>query len=266
MRQLLNLTVVFFASRLLALATTVEGPDGKDLKQAVAPPEPLCDYNWTGFYVGARIGGGFSDSDFTAHGEPVAGFTIDPEHQDLSADGFIGGGQLGFNWQIGQFFVLGAEADFMGSAMNDSTTAQHFVPQIGPAGANASLHAEQDINWFGSLRGRVGFVPWCRLLIYGTGGFAYANIDDSVEFDLRPFGGASTYPASHSSTETGWTAGAGLEYAINPHWTIKAEYLYFDVGDQTAIGHPIPPNPPFQVRYNWDAQFHTVTAGINFKF
>lgn len=265
MRQLLSLTTGFLAFCLLTV-TAMAGPDGKDLTHVGPSLEPACDYSWTGFYLGARLGGGFNDSDFKAHGEPVAGFTIDPEHQDLDADGFIGGGELGFNWQIGKFFVLGAEADFSGSAMSDDTTRLHFVPQIFPAGADVPLHSSQDINWFGTLRGRVGFVPWCRFLIYGTAGFAFAGVDDSVAFDLRPFGGAASYPASHSDAETGWTAGGGIEYAISQHWTIKAEYLYLDVGDQTEIGHPVPANPPFQVRYNWDAQFHTFGAGLNFKF
>jgi outer membrane immunogenic protein len=270
MSLLLNPRVVFFASCLLALtaaAARSQGlPDGKDLKQVAPGPEATCDFSWTGLYVGARLGGGFSDSDFRAHGEPVGRFTINPEHQDLNADGFIGGGELGFNWQICRLFVIGAEFDFSGSDMSDDTTASHFVPQIFVGGANVPLHASQDINWFGTLRGRVGFVPWCKFLIYGTTGFAFAGVDDSVDFDLRPFGGGASYPASHSDTETGWTAGAGFEYALSQHWTIKVEYLYFDVGDQTAIGHPIPANPPFQVRYDWEAQFHTVTGGINFKF
>lgn len=264
MKRLIELTAVFSAFCLVAgIATAGLEPDAKQ----VAPgPEPTCDFSWTGFYIGARLGGGFGNSELTAHGEPVGRFTIVPDDQDLDPDGFIGGGQVGFNWQMGRFLVLGAEADFLGGDLSANTAGAHSVPQLFPFVSDVPLHARQDINWFGTVRGRVGFAPWCKWLVYGTGGFAYADVDDSVEFDLRSSGGNSTYPASHSGTQTGWTAGGGIEFAVSQHWTIKAEYLYIDVGDRTAIGNPIPANPPFQVRYNWDAQFHTFTAGVNFKF
>src|ERR1051326_693582 len=125
---LLGLTTACCGCSLILIANARAAepmPDGKDLKEIAPGPESMCDYSWTGFYVGARIGGGWNDSDFSAHGEPVGQFTVDPEHQDLNADGFIGGGELGFNWQLGQFFVVGAETDFLGSAMSDSTTAFH---------------------------------------------------------------------------------------------------------------------------------------------
>ncbi len=234
---------------------------GKEMKTMVAPPA-TCDYSWTGFYIGVRAGYGWSsDTDFHIEGEPTDLFHIDSGHQGLDPDGFVGGGEVGFNWQLGKWFVLGAEADFSGSTMDDDSTRLQFVVEDGD---DFPLHASQDINWFGTVRGRIGFVPWCRLMIYGTGGFAYADVDESSSLDFGP--GASVFHGSRSDTETGWTAGGGLEYAFARHWTVKAEYLYIDVGDQHATGFPNPANPPFTTRNTWDTQFHTVTAGLNFKF
>lgn len=255
----------------VALTTIVSaGPEpiqssGKEMKETVAPA-PTCDFSWTGFYIGGRIGYGWGNGDTHAEGLPPALFDIDPGSHDLSADGFIGGGEVGFNWQLGRYFLIGAEADFSGSTMSDDFTAVQDVPQT--PGIPADFHTSQDINWLGTVRGRLGFVPWCRMLVYGTGGFAFADVDNSSDIDFRPFpGGVHHYPASNHDTQTGWTAGGGLEFAISRHWTIKAEYLYVDLGDESSTGNPLPtPNPPFQVRYNWSTQFSTVTGGLNFKF
>ena len=267
MKQLTYLTTIFCAC--VALALTAYGgpeplPSGKEMKQ-VAPAPPECDYTWTGFYLGARGGYGWSvgelHSQFLFPNPTNA--TIEPGHQDLDFDGFIGGGELGFNWQLGHF-VLGAEADFVGSDISGSNTKDKFVSDFSPP--DVPLRASQDVNWLGTARGRVGFVPWCRVLIYATGGLAYADVDHSATLDYFAVGGHELYHASRSDTQFGWTAGGGLEFAITHHWSIKAEYLYLDVGDESKVAPGSPPNPPFQVHYTWDTQFHTVSAGLNFKF
>jgi outer membrane immunogenic protein len=238
----------------------------KEMKETVAPAPPACDFTWTGFYLGAKGGYGWSDSELHAQflqPNPTTA-TISPDNLDLSTDGFVGGGEIGFNWQLGRIFVLGIEADFLGAGLSDghirTVDVSDFSPPPVPLGYN------QGIDWYGTVRGRIGFAPWCRLLIYGTGGFAYANVDDFADLDYRPVGGVEVYAASRNNTQTGWTGGGGIEFALARHWTIKAEYLYIDVGDQSANAIPVPPNPPYQVHYNWESQFHTVTGGLNFKF
>ncbi|HUE62485.1 MAG TPA: outer membrane protein [Chthoniobacterales bacterium] len=266
MKQLIRLTILFCTCAALAL-TALAGPEplssGKEMKQ-VAPAPPECDYTWTGFYIGARAGYGWDAGEIHAEGLPPAGFTIDPGHDDLNADGFVGGGELGFNWQLGKWFVLGAEGDFSGSDMSGTATTGQNVPQT--AFNPAILRASQDINWIGTVRGRVGFVPWCRMLIYGTGGFAFADVDDAAILDFRPSGGTAFYPTSRSDTQSGWTAGGGLEFAISHHWSIKAEYLYFDLGDRSRTALEQGAVGPFSVHYKWDTQFHMVSGGLNFKF
>jgi outer membrane immunogenic protein len=240
------------------------------MKETVAPAPPACDFTWSGFYIGIKGGYGWSgNSDVDFRGTPTALFTdLRPTTLSPDPDGFIGGGEIGYNWQFGKF-VIGIAADFLGSGMDgEETTSPIFTTAGTPFfNPNSFLQANQSVDWFGTVRARFGFAPVCRLLIYGTGGFAYANERfDGIAFFGPPTAGFFDYPASRDETDTGWTAGGGLEFAIARHWTIKAEYLYVDVGDDSTIGNPVPPNPPFQVHYNFENQFHTVTAGLNFKF
>src|SRR4051812_36382146 len=179
----LTATIVLLLTGFAFAGSEAIQSSGKEMKTMVAPP-PTCDYSWIGFYIGVRGGYGWSDTDFHIEGEPndvINPFHIDPGHQSLDPEGFVGGGQVGFNWQLGKWFVLGAEADFSGADMEDDSTRSHFVPE---AGQDVFVHGSQDINWFGTVRGRIGFVPWCKLMIYGTGGFAYANVDESSTLDF----------------------------------------------------------------------------------
>ncbi|MEP6707537.1 MAG: outer membrane beta-barrel protein [Pyrinomonadaceae bacterium] len=109
-----------------------------------------------------------------------------------------------------------------------------------------------------------------RILIYGTGGLAYGRVNNSANSDFRP--GVPTsilffqYPASLSTTKTGWTVGGGGEVGLNKHWSLKFEYLYLDLGNQSFTANPVPANPPFQVAYTWETKAHTFNTGLNFRF
>ncbi|WP_159726110.1 outer membrane protein [Methylosinus sp. Ce-a6] len=172
-----------------------------------APPPPV--FSWTGAYVGLNIGGGFkADNSFGAAGD---------------VSGVVGGGQIGYNYQISPLFVVGLETDFQGTSLRSS----------------GFLNPNVSLPWFGTVRGRVGLALLdSQLLVYGTGGFAYGELN-------TPFG---------SDTRTGWTAGGGVEWAFLPNWSAKVEYLYTDLErDGFAIGPQ-------------RAKFHTVRAGINYHF
>src|SRR5262249_9132535 len=145
---------------------------------AYTPPPPA--FSWTGFYVGANIGWGWTRD----HGEhfcvlPTGHLGVNdcqvlpsPGSEHISASGVIGGGQLGYNWQIGQI-VLGIETDFQGADIHGSTTVGGPFGTVGipglfnPAGF---FTASEKIDWFGTVRGRVGWVAWDRALVFATGG------------------------------------------------------------------------------------------------
>jgi outer membrane immunogenic protein len=224
-------------------------------------------YNWTGFYVGVNLGYTWTRGDATYTGDaaflggPVAtGFA--PSGFGLDADGVIGGGQIGYNIQFNQF-VLGVEADFQ---FADAQQSAAFTGAVGATSLTSS--ASTRLNWLGTVRGRVG-VAFDRFLVYGTGGFAYADIDvNGSIFGTGALGGLA-WSGSGSTTRTGWTLGAGVEWAFTQNITARLEYLYYDLGDvnltlapqsaATAATGVVPTQ-----RHEIDG--HVVRAGVNFRF
>lgn len=135
---------------------------------------PAPVFNWTGFYFGGHIGYGWGD---TLVGDN---------------DGFLGGLQLGYNWHFAPNWVFGIETDISGTDMNNSFPSH--------------------IDYLGTLRARLGYT-WDRVMVYGTGGFAY---------------GRSAIAGFHD-TDTGYALGAGIEWAFAPQWSAKVEYMYHDI-------------------------------------
>jgi outer membrane immunogenic protein len=153
----------------------------------------LAVYNWTGFYVGANIGYGW--------GRDTAGGS------STNLNGVIGGGQIGYNWQMNNL-VVGLETDFQGSGQRADATGVGFS-------------VTERIRYFGTVRARLGYA-WDRTLVYVTGGYAYTNVGGDLNV-----GGFTT---SSNTTKSGYTVGAGVEYAFAGPWSVKAEYLYVDSG------------------------------------
>jgi outer membrane immunogenic protein len=191
-------------------------------------------YNWTGFYIGGHAGGGFANSSWS---DPFTGAS-----NSFNKSGFLGGGQVGANVQFNAL-VLGAEGDFTWTGLKGSST-----DSIGNA-------INTNTDWTSTITGRVG-VAFDRLLAYGKGGVAFAH-DQSSLTDLGGNTGSTTL------TRTGWTAGGGLEYALDNHWSARVEYDYLGFGSQplnftTPVLGPITSNATLNVQ--------EVKAGINFRF
>ncbi len=165
----------------------------------VAPPV----YNWSGFYIGINGGWGFGTSNWT---NSVLG-----NSGDFDLSGGVAGGTVGVNWQINQF-VLGVEGDIDWSNINGSTSN----------GLCAGVACTTKNTWLSTFRGRAGFAA-DRILFYGTAGGAVGNIQAS--------GAGFT---NTSSSQFGWTAGAGIEGALTENLTAKIEYLYVDLGNNTC--------------------------------
>ena len=222
-------------------------------------------FSWEGVYIGPHIGYGWGDADTRVSPLPDAATFVNLAPTTLSPnpDGLLGGGQLGVNWQR-QPLVFGVEKDFSWSGMSGSDVVSPITQNNGtPFLGTITTH--QDTDWFGTLRGRVGFTPTQKVLIYGTGGLAYGRVNYSADTDFRPQG-TIQYPADFSKTNVGWTVGGGAEIALGKGWSVKVEYLYYDLGRESFTANPSPANPPFQVAYKWDTAAHTMNVGLNYRF
>lgn len=234
-----------------------------------APLPSATSSNWTGGYIGGHFGWGTGRADTTFTPLPTAAQFVDMAPTTLRPDpsGLSGGAQGGYNWQTGHF-VVGGEADFSWSRMSGTATVTPIIKNNGtPFPGVGFLTAHQDTKWFGTVRLRAG-AAFGRVFLYGTGGLAYGHVNYSANSDFRPVGppGPFRYPASLSKTKTGWTVGGGGEVRINQHWSWKAEYLYYDLGNLSFTANPVPANPPFQVAYRWETKAHTFNTGVNFRF
>jgi outer membrane immunogenic protein len=142
-----------------------------------------------------------------------------------SGSSWMGGGQLGYIYQASNW-VLGIETDISGTKLNAGQTIETNVPPFFPTTSSVS----QDMTWIGTTRGRLG-MAWGNVLLYGTGGAAYANVNYAYTQTDTPLGPVAI-AATDSATQFGWTAGGGVEVGFG-RWSVKGEYLYCDLGNHT---------------------------------
>ena len=268
MKKILLSVAALAVSAGSALAADL--PNKKSAPVYVPPPPALT---WTGFYVGLNAGYTFGDSNTltysTYSNAGLVGFPlfqnagVFPGSSSLNNDGFIGGGQVGYNWQFNNNFVAGIEADIQGVATGSSSSIL-----IG-AGGFAATQVTRSLDYLGTVRGRLGYLITPTLLLYGTGGLAYGQANLSTAF-ANP--GAGLFAASSfSDTRVGWTAGGGLEWAFLPNWSAKVEYLYYDLGSvatPTAVLSGAGVGNGLSTGYIANAKFngHIVRAGLNYHF
>ena len=205
-----------------------------------ALPPVVAPASWAGFYIGGNVGGAWNDmrddvfptgcflTSVTCGGGPA----LNPLRSNsvrLNGSGFVAGAQAGYNWQRDRL-VFGFEGDINYNGINDGSAINR--PVAAPLVGNF-IHSETDkMEWFGTLRGRVGMTATPSFLLYATGGLAVGQVRSAsaVSFTTTP----DTYTGSTDDTRFGWTVGGGGEWMIAPKWSIKAEYLYVDLGKSYA--------------------------------
>jgi outer membrane immunogenic protein len=235
-----------------ALLTMVASASAADL-YSKAPIHAAPVSSWTGFYVGANGGYAGGESALAIDAAALGGAGLGS--LNLKSNGFFGGAQIGYNWQAGQF-LWGFETDIQGSNINSSLGLGAFA---GGGGGGLGGSIGTTVDYFGTVRGRVGVMPWERTVVYATGGLAYGQTSTSYLVDLG------------SHTKVGWTVGAGLEYMIAQNWSFKTEYLYVDLGKDdldlsalAALGGGV--GFPGGISLTEQTRFHTVRAGVNYHF
>lgn len=211
-----------------------------------APP-----YNWTGLYVGLNVGGSWGRQDNSLV-NATTGVTLQSNSDHLN--GVIGGGQIGYNWQV-DHWVLGIEADFQGSGQKGD--GNFFLPSaVLAANFPTSIAYSDKLSWFGTVRGRIGYA-FDRWLPYLTGGWAYGHGEISGTTTV----GATTTSFSASQNYSGWTIGGGVEWAFANSWSAKLEYLYIDFGD----GPTVPISTTLNI-VSGRMTDNIVRVGVNYKF
>lgn len=244
---------------------------------------------WSGAYAGISIGYGWESTDATFTGnDPAMNFALiglagSPiTSANVDSKGALGGVTIGYNWQVQRSWLLGAEVDFNWSDLDGKGCTTCRI--IGPL--TTTVGVRQEIDWFGTVRGRLGWLPTEQLLLYATGGLAYGRVQESAELSLNfvgapALGGFSfscttanvpCVVGSSSRTGIGWTLGGGAEYALTSNISIKTEYLYVNIGHEnltsTALATAAAPNAnrsSFTTHFG-DVEVHTVKAGLNLKF
>lgn len=226
MKRLLLAAVSVVALAAPAAAADIPRPVTKAPPPVPAPVAQV--YNWTGFYIGGHVGGAFTGSD------------------TFNRDGrFLGGGQLGLDYQFAPNWVVGIEGQYSWLGGNDNG---------GLAFAPAGL-ATLDSRGIASVTGRLGYT-WGPVLLYAKGGYAFLDRD----LEVTQFGAPVPFTTSGRGKD-GYTVGAGLEYLFAPNWSAKAEYQYYDFGSTTFTS-----GPPAIVGTSFKNDEHTVKAGLNYRF
>jgi outer membrane immunogenic protein len=248
------------------IALIAAGPaNAADFPTKAPALTPLAP-SWTGFYVGVNLGYSWNKDAINYVQGPGTGFGVPPFAAglaltpNLNSHSFLGGGQIGYNWQAG-IWVFGIEADADLLANNGKVSTSIQINQFPDT---IDLKGQPD--WFGTVRGRVGVTLAPSWLVYGTGGLAYGGFDRMITqrfansptvFTPRGFG--------NSVTKFGWTAGAGIEYAWTSNWSVGVEYLYMDFGSDTSSA-PATAGAFFPATTTtFHDTAHVVRAKLNFK-
>jgi iron complex outermembrane recepter protein len=272
-----------------------------------ALPAPLAtEWTWAGPYLGLNAGYAWGKSDTnTTISDSIAGTSLAATRTSGKFTGPMYGAQAGFNWQWGAF-VAGIEGDIQNSRQTERTTTFACAgatcnPALGAFGIDAPVTAQmqQRLEWFGTLRGRLGVTPTAGSLLYATGGLAIGRIKTSgtisgaglgfiegvtegvetgVDDDgnpieipveiptLSPSANPTTTTFFNQQTKAGWTVGAGAEVRLGGNWTGKIEYLYLDFGTVSTTATLPQNSTPLAVTFNSRVTENLVRLGVNYKF
>ena len=247
MRKLLHTTAAIAA--LLALLTAANAADVGVRPPVYQPPPayvPPPPFSWTGFYLGGNIGGAWGQGNVT---DSLFGLNFGTTTNNGV---FIGGGQLGFNYQFG-YGVLGVEWDFDWAGNNNNTGNGILIPGIG------TIQATFNNGWITTVAARFGVTngPW---LFYGKAGGGWVG---NNSFTITNVTTGASITTSNNNTNSGWLVGAGIEWAFAPNWSAKVEYNYLGLDSRTFT---VPAGVAGDTFTTSNPNVQMVKVGINYRF
>jgi outer membrane immunogenic protein len=244
-----------------------------------SPPKAIWD--WGGFYLGGNAGwarehaSGTSDFTDTGTPDPVSkiAFPSNPQTNSPSGSSFIGGLQAGYNWQLGPRFVLGAEGDWDWLRTKYSFCRQTDVSSTACIDSGDGFESiGSEAHWLATARTRAG-ITWNRFMFYGTGGAAWGRIETTESLSCLDNGCGRTSSvrlvatSSVTQTKAGWVAGLGAEVMLSPAWSVRAEWLHYDLGNLTDTFATVGDNKGTQsVVWSRDERFDAFRVGVNYRF
>jgi outer membrane immunogenic protein len=261
--------VIVFACGLAVVGGAASAADLAARPYTKAPP-PVIEqpYDWTGFYIGANLGGAWGSSDFDflpgPQWAPASQVALGRDGAaQLKSSNVSGGVQAGYNWQINRA-VLGFEGDFQYiglSAMNSFTQNGTLPTLVTPYVFTETARS----NWLATVRGRIGFTA-DHVLFYGTGGLAIADSRSSDTLAFPTLSPAATFTGvgARSDTLLGWTAGGGIEWAFARNWSVKGEYLFAQFDRTTTAMSTI--GATFTQSYSDRLKLNVARVGVNYHF
>jgi outer membrane immunogenic protein len=244
----------------LSVLSAAAGANAADLKMPVkAPPAPMPPpFSWTGFYIGGNLGGAWVNNNVT---DTLAGMNFGNNNSNAV---FIGGGQVGFNYQAGNFaggnFVWGVEADFDGASNNNNGNR---LIVAGPLGLGHTFAVSLNNRWVATAAVRLG-VAYDRALFYAKGGAGWVGFNGFTVTDLNI--GASLNGGGSNSSDAGGLVGGGIEWAFADNWSIRFEYDALFFGGRTftvPVGSPVLAGDTFTTG---NRTLQMATVGINWRF
>ena len=269
---------------LLAVFTLGIGQGALAADLNIAPaPAPVFP-SWNGFYIGVHAGAAWQSSPDWNFLDPNGAFAT-KMGGTANPLGAVGGIQGGYNWQFAPAWVLGVEGDISWSSLGDNRTNPVLIsPVLIPFTGGiplaflpcptCSLRMNANTEWLSSVRGRFGYTGWGNTWLYATGGVAWANIEyNAILNGPSVAGSTSQSTVSFNTTKTGWVVGGGAEWMTTPNLLLRAEYLYYNIGNaNVAASAPLCINAAlgcavFPFSYNWsNYNVQVVRVAGSYKF
>jgi outer membrane immunogenic protein len=245
--------ILLATSALLATVCVASAADLAARHYAKAPVAPIATvYDWTGFYIGGHVGGGWGDQGSTELPPGTGAFPAGTVFAKNHPSGFLGGVQGGYNWQFSNV-VLGVEGEYSWADMKgDAQTASIPIPAI-------VTHTTTKVDDIATVTGRIGYA-FNNWLFYGKGGWAWARTGSNSE--VTRSGVPFNYTSSRSDRD-GWVLGAGIEWGFAPNWSAKIEYEHIDLGNKTVQINSTAAATSF---VDSSSRIDVVKAGVNYRF
>ena len=232
-----------------------------------APPVVVPYYGWNGFYIGANVGGAWSNNDALWSPLPASvAFGVFPIAGNTGGSSAIGGFQAGYNWQFAPTWVVGLEGDWSWANAGGSFDQPWVFNPGGAAVPGSFTSMSSTLHWVSSLRARLGYLILPNLMAYGTVGGAWGKIDYAAS-NFAP--GAQPYGTSvaFSNTQGGWVGGGGLEWMITTNWLLRGEFLYYSLNNSPSVVVTPAIHSALSSGYSWsNTNVSVARAAVSYKF